>query len=111
MTAATFYRLPDTFSTWPWPRRVNPHAEEVIAKSADWLRTFHAFGPESQRIFDKFNVGQYSTVARLPATSIDTHERTSGLGGALTYPFASRGTMVPRYSASDDFLTSAIRAH
>lgn len=68
MAGATFYRLPDTFSTWPWPRRINPCAEEVIAASADWFRTFHAFSAESQCAFDEFNVGQCLVLSHLRIT-------------------------------------------
>ncbi|KAK0220872.1 terpenoid synthase [Armillaria nabsnona] len=46
------FRLPDTLVYWPWPRRINPHYEEVKAASAAWFRSFKAFGPESQRAFD-----------------------------------------------------------
>ncbi|EPS94572.1 hypothetical protein FOMPIDRAFT_84975 [Fomitopsis schrenkii] len=56
-------------STWPWPRRIHPCAEEAVAASRDWLRTLHAFNEESQRAFDKYNVG---------------------LASALTYPFSSQ---------------------
>lgn len=68
MSAATSYHLPDTMSTWPWPRRIHPCAEEAVAASRDWLRTLHAFNEESQRAFDKYNVGESSL---LPLTLKD----------------------------------------
>ncbi|PBK67986.1 terpenoid synthase [Armillaria solidipes] len=47
------FRLPDTLMYWPWPRRINPHHEEVKAASDAWFCSFNAFGPESQRAFDR----------------------------------------------------------
>ncbi|PBK94448.1 terpenoid synthase [Armillaria gallica] len=49
------FRIPDTLTYWPWPRRINPHYEEVKAASDAWFRSFKAFGPESQRAFDRCN--------------------------------------------------------
>ncbi|KAH9830021.1 terpenoid synthase [Rhodofomes roseus] len=54
---------------WPWPRSINPNAEEVMAASAEGCRSFHAFNTTSQRAFDKCKVG---------------------LCGALVYPFSNR---------------------
>ncbi|KAK0184329.1 hypothetical protein F5146DRAFT_1125739, partial [Armillaria mellea] len=42
------FRLPNTLTYWPWPRRINPHHEEVKAASEAWFRSFKAFGPKSQ---------------------------------------------------------------
>ena len=32
--------IPDTMVDWPWPREINPHYEEVSAKSTAWIYTF-----------------------------------------------------------------------
>ncbi|KAH9917069.1 terpenoid synthase [Fomitopsis serialis] len=69
MAFATSYHLPDTMNSWPWPRSIHPDAEEVIAASAEWLRSFHAFKEESQRAFDKYDVA---------------------LIAALVYPFSNK---------------------
>ncbi|KAI0642058.1 terpenoid synthase [Trametes meyenii] len=56
-------RLPDTMQNWPWPRRVNSLYEEISAQSAEWLRSFHAFSPESQRAFDLCDFGLLASLA------------------------------------------------
>ncbi len=43
------FRIPDTLTYWPWPRKINPHYEEVKAASDAWFRSFKAFGPKAQR--------------------------------------------------------------
>ncbi|KAK0214402.1 hypothetical protein IW262DRAFT_1485227 [Armillaria fumosa] len=43
------FRIPDTLMYWPWPRKINPHHEEVKAVSDAWFRSLKAFGPEAQR--------------------------------------------------------------
>ncbi len=43
------FRIPDTLMYWPWPRKINPHHEEVKAASDAWFRSLNAFGPEAQR--------------------------------------------------------------
>ncbi|KAI0752803.1 terpenoid synthase [Daedaleopsis nitida] len=44
-------------ASWPLARRVSPFYDEVAASSAEWLRGFHAFGPEAQRAFDQIKPG------------------------------------------------------
>ncbi|SJL16451.1 uncharacterized protein ARMOST_19975 [Armillaria ostoyae] len=46
------FRIPDTLMYWPWPRKINPHHEEVKAVSDAWFRSLKAFGPEAQREFE-----------------------------------------------------------
>ncbi|PBK67981.1 terpenoid synthase [Armillaria solidipes] len=46
------FRIPDTLTFWPWPRKINPHHEEVKAASDAWFQPFKAFGPEAQRAFE-----------------------------------------------------------
>ncbi|KAH9940764.1 terpenoid synthase [Epithele typhae] len=55
--------VPDTLASWPYPRRINPHYETVAPESATWVRGFRAFGPRSQRAFDKCNFGLLASLA------------------------------------------------
>ncbi|KAL5513793.1 hypothetical protein ACEPAH_4194 [Sanghuangporus vaninii] len=61
--------LPDTLTSWPWPRTINPHYEAVKAESDAWFRSFKAFSAKSQYAFDKCNFA---------------------LLAALAYPYASK---------------------
>ncbi|KAI0675633.1 terpenoid synthase [Trametes maxima] len=56
-------QLPNTMSSWPMPRRVNPLYEEVSARSAEWVRSFQAFSLESQRAFDLCDFGLLASLA------------------------------------------------
>ncbi|KAK0443667.1 terpenoid synthase [Desarmillaria tabescens] len=46
------FRIPNTLTYWPWPRRINPHYEDAKAASEAWLRSFKMFGSETQSAFD-----------------------------------------------------------
>ena len=67
--------FPDNLADWPWPRAINPHYQECKAASEAWIRTFNAFGPKAQKVFDKcdFSMSRfvsggmaYLTVLRRP---------------------------------------------
>ncbi|KAJ8587784.1 terpenoid synthase [Rhizopogon salebrosus TDB-379] len=45
--------LPDTMTSWPWPRAMNPHFEEVKVEVDASFHDFRALSPESQEAFDK----------------------------------------------------------
>lgn len=45
--------LPNMLANWKWPRRINPHYEEVKRASAAWLAGFGAFSPRAQHAFDR----------------------------------------------------------
>ncbi|SJL16460.1 uncharacterized protein ARMOST_19984 [Armillaria ostoyae] len=47
------FRISDTLMYWPWPRKINPHHEEVKAASDAWFRSLNASGPEAQRVFER----------------------------------------------------------
>ena len=51
--------LPETMAKWPWPRAINPHYEEVSAKSNAWFHGFKAFTARSQHAFDKCDFGMF----------------------------------------------------
>ncbi|ROV94058.1 hypothetical protein VMCG_08230 [Cytospora schulzeri] len=50
--------LPDLQGNWKWPRRINPHTEEIRQESLDWAASFGAFSPRAQVAFDKCNFKQ-----------------------------------------------------
>ncbi|OIW25415.1 terpenoid synthase [Coniochaeta ligniaria NRRL 30616] len=45
--------LPNMLANWKWPRRINPHYDEVKQASAAWLAGFGAFSPKAQQAFDR----------------------------------------------------------
>ncbi|SJL11821.1 uncharacterized protein ARMOST_15232 [Armillaria ostoyae] len=68
------FRIANTLTYWPWPRRINPHYEEVKAESEAWFQSFKAFGPESQRAFDRCNFSLAASLGYPTATK--EHLRT-----------------------------------
>ncbi|KAJ7104964.1 terpenoid synthase [Mycena epipterygia] len=62
MTPTTI-TLPDTLSSWPWPRQVNPHHEEVSRESAQWVQSFGLFSPKAQAAFNRCNFGLLAALA------------------------------------------------
>ncbi|KAH7928468.1 terpenoid synthase [Leucogyrophana mollusca] len=68
-TETKMFHLPDTMATWPWPRVINPHFEEVKAASDGWFRSLKAFSPKSQKSFERADLSRF---------------------GALAYPHASK---------------------
>ncbi|KAI9462678.1 terpenoid synthase [Russula earlei] len=47
--------LPDPLAQWPWPRKLNAHYAEVKPESDEWLKSFQALDPKSQKSFDRCN--------------------------------------------------------
>jgi len=47
------YYLTRTLDTWPWPRRINAHYNEVQAESQAWIKSTNAFTPEAQEACDR----------------------------------------------------------
>ncbi|KAH9173525.1 terpenoid synthase [Lactarius sanguifluus] len=47
-----FY-IPKTLENWKWPRRINPHHNEVKAAAVAWIRSFGAFSPKAQEVYDR----------------------------------------------------------
>ncbi|KAG0694264.1 terpenoid synthase [Suillus ampliporus] len=47
--------LPDTMTSWPWPRAINHHLEDVKAEVDASFRDFKALSHESQEAFNKCN--------------------------------------------------------
>ena len=56
---STFY-IPNTMSSWPWQRVINPHYEEANSESTAWLKSLKPFNEKSQIAFDKCAFGGYS---------------------------------------------------
>ncbi|KAK0200178.1 terpenoid synthase [Desarmillaria ectypa] len=59
------FRIPDTLIYWPWPRRINPHYDEVKPVSEAWFQSFKAFEPEAQRAYDRCDCKHFRTVCDL----------------------------------------------
>ncbi|KAJ6543023.1 terpenoid synthase [Mycena capillaripes] len=59
----TTIKLPDTLSSWPWPRQVNPHHEDVSRECAQWVQSFGLFSPKAQAAFDRCNFGLLAALA------------------------------------------------
>ncbi|KAJ7204178.1 isoprenoid synthase domain-containing protein [Mycena pura] len=62
-TVPSTITLPDTLSSWPWPRQVNPHYEEISFESAQWVKSFGLFSPNAQVAFDRCNFGLLAALA------------------------------------------------
>ncbi|KAI0642461.1 terpenoid synthase [Trametes meyenii] len=58
----TTFRLPDTLADWPLPRRINVHYPEVSEESIVWIRSFNAFSPAAQQIFERGNFGKLAAL-------------------------------------------------
>ena len=83
--------LPDTLASWPFPRRINPHYETVAPESSAWVRRLRAFGPLSQRAFDKCDFGQFAPPERICQSAHRFLFFRIGLLAALAYPDLSAG--------------------
>ena len=60
--SAKILHIPDTMSTWPWPRKINPLYEEVEAESIAWMESFKPYTPESQTAHNKGDVGRLAAL-------------------------------------------------
>jgi hypothetical protein len=49
------YYIPKTLENWKWPRRINPHHNEVHPEAAAWIKSFKALRPQTQEAFDTFD--------------------------------------------------------
>ena len=54
--------IPDTMSTWPWARKLNPLYEEVDAESIAWMESFKPYTPESQTAHNKGDIGRLAAL-------------------------------------------------
>ncbi|KAH9030941.1 terpenoid synthase [Lactarius pseudohatsudake] len=50
------YYIPKTLKNWKWPRRVNPHHNEVQEATAAWIRSSGALSPKVQKAYDRCNI-------------------------------------------------------
>lgn len=55
------YYLPRTLENWKWPRRINPHHNEVHLEAIDWIKSFKALRPQTQEAIDRcdFSTSSY----------------------------------------------------
>jgi hypothetical protein len=47
------YYIPKTLENWKWPRRINPHHNEVNPEATAWITSFKALKPKTREIFDR----------------------------------------------------------
>ncbi|KAH7921774.1 hypothetical protein BV22DRAFT_1038265 [Leucogyrophana mollusca] len=75
-------------ATWPWPRVINPHFEEIKAVSDAWFRNLKAFSPKSQKSFERADLCMF----RLSTAGLRFLRSVGNLApfGALAYPHASK---------------------
>ena len=57
-------------ATWKWPRRINPHYDEVKQASAAWLAGFGAFSPKAQQAFDRCDFSMWLAVELFPGARL-----------------------------------------
>ena len=58
-TGEITFHLPNFLDNWPWPRRINPHYDEVKLEGCTWLEDFGVFSPRAQRAFNACNFSKY----------------------------------------------------
>ncbi|KAH8981015.1 terpenoid synthase [Lactarius akahatsu] len=46
------YYIPKTLENWKWPRRINPHHNEVQAETAAWIKSSGILSPKAQEAYD-----------------------------------------------------------
>ncbi|KAF7346245.1 Terpenoid synthase [Mycena sanguinolenta] len=71
----SFFQLPRTVDGWPWARQINPYYAEVKADSANWFRSFNAFGPKAQAAFD---LCDFSLLASLAYPKLNKEQLRTG---------------------------------
>ncbi|KAH9011169.1 terpenoid synthase [Lactarius pseudohatsudake] len=57
------YYIPKTLENWKWPRRVNPHHNEVQAVTAAWIRSSGALSPNAHRAYDRCNINLFGSLS------------------------------------------------
>ncbi|KAK4185224.1 terpenoid synthase [Podospora australis] len=61
--AGTLVKVPDMLREWPYPRRLNPHYEQVKAEGLAWINQFRLFDPESQDAFNRCDFAKLAMLA------------------------------------------------
>jgi len=60
--APKLLHLPDTMTSWPWQRKINPYYEETKTASNAWLQKLKIFTPNSQHAFEKGDFGRMASL-------------------------------------------------
>lgn len=81
--------LPNMLANWKWPRRINPHYDEVKQASAAWLAGFGAFSPRAQHAFDRCDFGMWIAVSSLAV--VPPSDSAPGRLASLAYPRLAKG--------------------
>ncbi|KAF5384031.1 hypothetical protein D9757_006948 [Collybiopsis confluens] len=63
MGISKVFRLPDTLSTWPWIRKLNPNYDRVKDQSKEWLESFRAFPATAQNAFNRCDFNLLASLA------------------------------------------------
>ncbi|KAI9433169.1 terpenoid synthase [Lactarius indigo] len=50
------YYIPKTLENWKWPRRINPHYDEVQEETAAWIRSSGVLSPQTQETYDRYDI-------------------------------------------------------
>ena len=50
------YYVPRTLENWKWPRRINPHHDEVQPATITWLSSFKELSPRTQVACNRGNL-------------------------------------------------------
>ncbi|KAH8993902.1 terpenoid synthase [Lactarius hatsudake] len=57
------YYIPKTLENWKWPRRINPHHNEVQAATAAWIRSSGALSPKAHKAYDRCNINLFGSLS------------------------------------------------
>ncbi|KAF8266732.1 terpenoid synthase [Lactarius quietus] len=49
------YYIPKTLENWKWPRRINPHHDEIHAEATEWIKSFERLKPKTLETIDGCN--------------------------------------------------------
>ncbi|KAH9169505.1 terpenoid synthase [Lactarius sanguifluus] len=50
------YYIPKTLENWKWPRRINPHHNEVQAETVAWIKSSGVLTPKAQEAYDRCDI-------------------------------------------------------
>jgi len=84
-------QIPDTMKNWRWPRRINPHHQEICAASAAWIYKFGDFANNVRwrKVIDYTDGGLWRTPSI--RYSLLFTDLVTGLLASLAYATASKG--------------------
>ncbi|KAI9447578.1 terpenoid synthase [Lactarius indigo] len=57
------YYIPKTLENWKWPRRVNPHYNEVKEETAAWIKSSGVLSPKAEEAYDRCDINLFASLA------------------------------------------------